>query len=440
MTRLNRIVTGRVAILIALGAIAGGCAPKSAARRDPPSPLVVVVKAEVRDVPIVATSNATTSAASQVTITARVRGFLKEANFKEGSDVKVGQLLFVIDEEPFQVQVAQAKAKLAEAEAAMMKAEQSKAREIATAKVALDQAAMMLAKVEEQRTASLFSRNAAAKGDVDSSLANRLKAEAQVDADRASLDQAGADYRTDILSAKATVAMARASLRDSEINLGYCRMSAPIDGRIGEKLIKVGNLVGSGNDNALATIQQLDPMGINLQVSSRYLPKATQLVGEGMTMTINVGGDRPHEFPAKSTFIDNRIDTTTSTFLMKAITPNPNKTLLPGEYSRVEMVIGEHKGAVVVPEKALVETQAGPTVYIVDDAGKAAPKPVTVAETYRGVTVIESGLVGGQRVICEGLQLIRPGLTVKAEDATFASQVRSTTTVPTPVTAAPSRP
>lgn len=369
------------------------------------------------DVPIVVTPNGTTRALNQVTIRARVKGFLKEVLFIEGADVKTGQLLLVIDEEPFQVKLALAKAKQAEAEAAQKKAEQSKMREIAQAQLALDQAVLLLAQVEEARQRALVARSAASRQDVDQAEANRKKSEAQVEADRASLEQARADFETDIQAAQANVAMAQSEVKNAEIELGYCRMSAPIDGRIGEALVQAGNLVGLTDDTPLATIEQLDPMGVDIMAPSRYLSEASAVIRDGMTVRLIVQGERPYPHAGKAFFIDNKVDPTTSTFLIKATVPNPEKTLLPGDYARIESVIGEFHDAIVVPEQAVLESQAGPIVWVVDPTKKVRIVPVLPLDTYRGLRVLEKGLEPGQEVIVEGIQLVRPGMEVKTEAA-----------------------
>jgi multidrug efflux pump subunit AcrA (membrane-fusion protein) len=265
-----------------------GCASKAEGTRVPPPPTVSVTKAQKKNVPIVAASNGTTRALKEVTIRARVKGFLKEQHFQEGANVKTGQLLFVIDEEPFQVKLGMARAELAEAEANLGKAEQSKAREVAKAQLAIDQAALFLAQTEERRVRALFARNTSSKEDADRREADRKKAEAQVESDQASLDQALADYQTNLLTTKANVEKARSQVRDAEINLGYCRMDAPIDGRIGESLVKPGNLVGANENTELATVRQVDPMGVDLRPSSRYLPVITRLVKNGLVVNLAV--------------------------------------------------------------------------------------------------------------------------------------------------------
>jgi RND family efflux transporter MFP subunit len=209
-------------------------------------------------------------------------------------------------------------------------------------------------------------------------------------------------------------------------------MYAPIDGRIGEAQVEVGNLVSGsstgGSNSQLATIQQLDPMGVDLQVSSRYLKQAARLIREGQSVHMTwpgPEGQEEHPYDGRLYFYDNAIDPLTSTFLVKAKVPNPGGTLLPGEYVKLDMTIGELKDAIVVPEQAVAETQAGPVVYVIDDEGKVAIQKVDAALTYEGLRVVSAGLVPGRRVIVEGIQLVRPGIAVKAEPAMLPNPARS---------------
>jgi len=385
------------------------------------------------DVPVLATPNGTTRAMEEVILRARVRGFLTERHFDEGTAVKKGQLLLVIEEEPYRIALDSARAKQQEAEAAVRKAEQSKAREVAESKVALDLAQLNLRVIEERRSRALLARNAGSQEELDRAEADRKQFEAQVQADRANHDQAVADYDVGLLAAKAQLQMARSGVRDAELNLGYCRMSSPIDGRIGQALVKVGNLVGPGQEGGgyteLATIQQLDPIAVDIQISSRYLDKATQLVRQGLPARLTrpgVEGEEAHPYVGECYFIDNNIDPTTSTFLSKARIPNPNETLLPGEYVKLEMKVDDLKDAIVVPASAVMETEAGPVVYIIDKEGKVAIQRVEAGLTmYQGLRVLTKGLDEGVPVIVEGIQLIRPGIPVNAEPAILAQPVDS---------------
>ncbi|MDR3618162.1 MAG: efflux RND transporter periplasmic adaptor subunit [Paludisphaera borealis] len=427
-TMNGRFAAGLVAVLA--GASFSGC-QKPPAPAAPPPPRVGVVDSRRMDVPVLATPNGTTRAAEVVTLRARVRGFLTERHFEEGATVKKGQLLLVIEEEPYKIALDSARAKQEESEAAVRKAEQSKAREVAASKVALDMAQLNLKQIEEQRSRKLLARNAGSQEELDRAEADRKQFEAQVQADRANHDQAVADYDVAILAAKAQLQAAKAGVRDAELNLGYCRMTSPIDGRIGVARVKVGNLVGPGQEGGsyteLGTIQQLDPITVDIQVSSRYLDKASQLVRQGLPAKLTrpgVEGEEVHPYIGECYFIDNYIDETTSTFLSKARIPNPHGTLLPGEYVKLEMKVDDLKDAIVVPASAVMETEAGPVVYIVDKDGKVAIQRVEAGLTmYQGLRVLTKGLDVGVPVIVEGLQMIRPGMPVKAEPAVLARPV-----------------
>ncbi|WP_422924767.1 efflux RND transporter periplasmic adaptor subunit [Singulisphaera sp. PoT] len=423
---------------VAMLALAGCQKPQAVA--TPPPPTVGVIDSIRKTVPILATPNGTTRALEDVTIRARVRGFLRERHFQEGTLVKKGQLLLVIDEEPYQVALKSAQAKQAEAEASVKKAEQSKGREVSGAQLALDKAQLFLNTVEEKRSRALLVRNAGTREDLDKAEAERKKFEAQVEADKANLDQANADYEVGILSAKAQLDAAKAAVLNAELDLGYCRMFAPIDGRIGEAMVKVGNLVGpdsggGGSFSELATIQQLDPMGVDIRISSRYLDRATELTGKGLTARLirpGLVGDQEHPFEGRCYFIDNKIDETTSTFLAKATVPNPTGSLLPGEYVKLRLVVDRLDNAVVVPTPAVMETDAGAVVYIVDKDGKVAIQRVDAAQTYEGYRVITKGLDAGVPVIVEGLQMIRPGIPVKTEAAVLPRQTQDASKRDTP--------
>jgi membrane fusion protein (multidrug efflux system) len=419
-------------VVAAVAALASAGCEKPAAQAAPQPPTVGVVVSKRMTVPILATPNGTTRALEDVTIRARVRGFLTERHFQEGTFVTKGQLLLVIDEEPYEVALQSARARLDEAKAALEKAEKSKNREVTAAQLALDQAQLDLAQVEEKRDRSLLARSAATIEDVDRRVAERKKYEAQVEADRANHEQAKSDYEVGISSARAQVEAAQAAVRDAELNLGYCRMSAPINGRIGEALVKVGNLVGpesagGGTFSELATIQQLDPMGVDVQASSRYLDRATRLIQQRLTVRLfrpGLEGEQEHPYEGACYFIDNRINETTSTFLIKSRVPNPQGSLLPGEYVKLRIVVDRLEDAVVVPAPAVAETEAGPVVYIVDRQGKVAVQRVEAAQTYEGLRVITLGLDAGVPVIVEGLQMIRPGIPVKTEPAVLPRPAR----------------
>ena len=433
---------GGVALGVALASVAiPGCSPKLEAARTPPPPTVSVVEARRMTVPIMAEPIGTTRALQEVSIRARVRGFLKEIHFDEGGDVKSGQLLAVIEEEPFKAKLAEARARLEVAEASLRKARDSKAREVATAQLALARSMLELSEVEERREQLLFKRKASSAEDVQRKQALRKKDAAQVDAENATLEQAKADYETNIIAAQADVEAAKAQVNDAEINLSYCRMFSPINGRIGLSQVKLGNLVGpaaggGGSDyTELAVVRQLDPMGVDIPVASRYLDRVARLITQGLPIEIfrpGLTGEEARRAAGKATVIDNTINPTTSTFLIQAEVANPEKSILPGEYVKANAKVGEAKDAIVVPEQAVVETQAGPTVYTVDDQGKVKVVPVRATFVHEGLRVLESGLQPGQPVIVEGLTLVRSGMTVKTAQASPATKTGAETSAALP--------
>jgi membrane fusion protein (multidrug efflux system) len=189
-------------------------------------------------------------------------------------------------------------------------------------------------------------------------------------------------------------------------------MYAPIKGRIGELKVKVGNLVGDTGSTELVTIQQLDPMGLDLRPPARYLPEATALLATGVAVSLTVEGERRHPHVGKAIFIDNRVDQQTSTFLLRAEVPNPTGTVLPGEFIRATMTVGEYVDAVVVPEQAVLSGQEGTRVFVVDAQNKVDVAKVSAVDSYRGLRVLELGLEAGSRVIVEGVQLVRQGQKV----------------------------
>lgn len=427
----GRVCATTAAALVVVVAALSGCERRQTGQSGPAQaavPTVTVVRAGKMNVPLIGHPTGNTRALNEVTIRARVKGFLQEKNFTEGQNVKRGQLLLVIDEKPFQVRVQQAKAAIEEADAALKKAKETKSREIAAAQVALDETQMKLDEIEERRERSLLARKAASQEDYDRAKAKSEKSKAQVAASKASLAQALSDYDINILAAQAKVDQARADLDAAQIDLSYCRMTAPIDGRIGELQVKLGNLVGPAagvsDTTSLVTIQQLDPMGVDLRPASRYLPFITRLVQGKAPFTLRIQGQMTHAHEGRLTFVDNTVDPTTSTVLVKGELPNPDKTLLPGEYVKVDLTVGDYAGGIVVPEETIVETQEGFRVLIVDDQDQVKAATVKPLDTYRGLAVLESGVNEGQRVIAEGIQFARPGQKVQVQEADLKHYTR----------------
>jgi membrane fusion protein, multidrug efflux system len=415
VTRIMLVLACMCTTALALLAVAG-CIATEKPQLGTKHPEVTVIVARRKTVPQVVRPIGTTRALQEVAIRARVKGFLEQKHFEDGKNVKKGQLLLVIEEKPYQVVLDQAKAQLAAANASLEKAKASKQNLVSRARLALDQAQLSLDEIEERRERSLLARKAVSQEDYDKAIAQRKKSAAQVDADQASLEQAEADFQIGIASALADVERAAAAVEDAKLNLSYCKMFSPIDGRIGELQYKLGNLVGDGSANVLVTIEQLDPMGLDLRPASRYLPIATALTDQGLAVNISVDapeGERHYPYTGKTIFIDNKVDENTSTFLARAEVPNPEGAILPGQYIKATLTVGEYFDAVLVPEQAVLEGQEGTRVYIVDAENKVQIAKVQAVDNYKGLRVLESGVEPNQKVIVEGIQLVRPGQVVK---------------------------
>ncbi len=260
--------------------VVGGCG-QSNQYVEPDRPEVTVTTPVRRSVTSYLEYTGTTQAAARIDLRARVRGFLKQKLFKEGSEVKAGQLLLVIDEESFQIRLEQAMAKQEEAESALRKAEESKTIEVAKAQLELDLSQLALARLDEGRTRELLNRRAGAKEELDKAEATRKKIEAQIKADRANLEQIEANFAINILAAKSGLRGAKAEVRNAQIDLGYCRITAPIDGRISRSEVDVGNYVGDGFATVLATIVKTDPVRAFINVSENDLLRIDRMVRQG---------------------------------------------------------------------------------------------------------------------------------------------------------------
>jgi RND family efflux transporter MFP subunit len=393
---------------------------------EPPPPEVTVAYPVQREVTNYVEATGTAQPVLTVEIRARVKGFLKERHFKEGAVVKKDELLLVIDEEPFRLQLDQAKTRLAEAEAALRKANQSRAREVARAQLALDESQLLLARIEEGRQRSLMSRNAATREELDRADANRKKNEAQVEATHAHLDQAEADYKTNILAAEASSASAQTAVRNAEIELSYCKMYSPMDGRISKVNFDVGNLVGDGQASLLATVVKIDPIYAYSNVSETDLLRTRSRSGDpsrsgydSMPMELGLANEEGYPHQGRSDYQDPGVDSGTGTIRVRGVFPNPDGTILPGLFVRIRVPLDRRKDALMVPERALGTDQSGQYVLVVGDDNVVDYRPVRVGVLIDGFRVVDGKIGPKDRVVVDGLLRARPKLKVtpKLEEA-----------------------
>ena len=418
--RRSRIPTALVSAAATV-VLAFGCGPSNQYQAPPPSDVTVIHPIR-KSVMTYLEYQGETRPVETVEIRARVKGFLTERNFTSGEEVKEGQLLFVIEEKPFEILVKESQAKLAVAQSNLNKAQSSKAREISTAQLALDKASLLLANVEESRQHSLASRNAATQQDIDRAEASQRKSEAQVESDEASLEQAKADYDVNILAAKASVAEAQSSLEDAKNNLSYCRVVAPFNGRISRNLVDVGNLVGDGQTTLLAVLLKEDPIYAYVSVSESDVLRFRKMVAEGRrpdyrteAVPLELGMSDEKGFPhtGRLDYSDPGVDSSTGTVQARGIFPNPDRKIVPGSFVNVRVPFENKEDALLVPESALGSDQTGRFLLVVGPKDIVEQRKVETGSQVDDMRIIESGLEPNDRVVVNGLQRCRPGQPVK---------------------------
>jgi membrane fusion protein (multidrug efflux system) len=366
----------RIALAVAALSVIAACSKKpDAAAGGPPPTEVSVVTVALQRLAITNDLPGRLEATRVAQVRARVPGIVLKRTFREGSDVKAGDILFRIDPAPLQATYASAQATLARSEAT------------------LNQAAS-----KAKRYEPLVAVNAISKQEYDDAVATRKTAEA------------------DVLTA-------RAALKTASLNLGYATVTAPISGRIGRALVTEGALVGQGDATQLALIQQLDPIYVNLSQSSNEVLNLKQALADGKLTTLGNGqakitlmtdDGRTYPQSGKLLFSDLSVDESTGAITLRAEFPNPQRALLPGMYVRAKLEQAVDENAILVPQQAVVRDVNGSLVMVVGADNKVATQTVTTGASQGNFWIIKNGVKVGDRVIVEGLQKIKPGAPVKA--------------------------
>jgi RND family efflux transporter MFP subunit len=369
------------ALLATLGTLSlAGCGDKGASGpAAPPPPAVVVATVIKKDVPIYLDNVAQTEAFLTVEIRARVAGFLTQAPFREGGHVKQGQLLFEIDPKPYQAIVDEAKANVSKTEATLSRAN-----------------------ADVARLRPLVRQSAISQQDLDNAISTAKVAEA------------------DVLGAKA-------SLQKAELDLSYTRMNAPFDGMIGERMVDVGNYVGStGTSALLATVSTVDPMRTVFHVSEpnflrfqkRFLgdEEARERHSEAMQFQLILGDGSVYPHMGRFDFADRALDARAGTLKVVVTFPNKDGLLRPGQFARVRARPEERPGAILVPQRSMVTVQSMKFVFVVGEGNKVEQRPITTTDRYEDLYVVSEGLKEGERVIVEGLQKVRPDMVVNPKE------------------------
>jgi len=336
---------------------------------------VAVAHVEKRDVPYEIDATGTIEPMQTVSVSAQVGGILTHIDFKEGDDVKQGQVLFQIDPRPFEAALQQARAGLAK-----------------------DSAQLTTALQDEQRFAQLVQKDYVTQQQYDQAKANALSGRATVDADEAMVETA-------------------------KLNLEYATIRSPIAGRAGAILLKEGNLVHAGG-TPLVVINQIRPILARFAVSAVHLPRIKQYQSDTLSVVAQPASGLGAPSRGTLSFLDNAVDTTTGTIMMKARFPNTDAVLWPGEFVNVALELYVEKGAIVVPTTAVVQSQSGTSVFTVDANGVAEQQPVQVERTAGDMSIIEKGLSVGQTVVTDGQLRITDGTKVQIQGSTNGDQPR----------------
>jgi membrane fusion protein, multidrug efflux system len=342
--------------------------PQAAGPQMPPPPLVTVAKAKAQDVPVYLDEIGKSGAFESVTVTPQVGGRITERHFQDGADLKKGELLFVIDPRPYQAQLDSAKASLAQAKAALE-----------------------LAKVQFARDQELVGSKAISKQDYDTK-------KNTVDVDQAQVESA------------------QAALETANLNLEYCYIHSPIEGRAGARLVDVGNVV-QANSTGLLLIQRLDPIYADFTVTERDVPEVQKEMSRGgLKALVRLPSDPENRARAgKLTFFDNAVQNGTGTVNLRATLSNPDHHFWPGQFVNVRLVLSTHKGAVLVPNQATQISQKGPFVFVVKPDSTADLRPITLGQRQGDDVVITQGVAAGEDVIVTGQLTVPPGGKVRVD-------------------------
>jgi membrane fusion protein (multidrug efflux system) len=390
----SRLFAG--ALLITLLTACGDKPPPGGAAGFPPAEVTVIL-VQPESVLVSADLPGRIEATRVAQVRARVPGVVLKLAYREGSDVKAGDVLFEIDPAPFKAALQSASATLSRAQANYSQAQ-----------------------MKVQRNKSLVESGAISKQEFE-------------------------DSETVLAQTSADLESAKAAVMTAQLNLGYSTVTAPISGNIGRSLVTVGALVGQSEVTPLATIQQLDPIFVTMTQSSSELMKLRNAVGNGnikgptrdkAQVNLVLEDGQVYEHKGRLLFSELTVDEGTGSVTLRAEFPNPARRLLPGMFARARLEQGRNEKAILVPQGAVIRSMDGASVLLVADDGKVSSQQVITGAAYGNRWEIIQGLNAGDRIVVEGLQKARPGATVKPVTAAPASAPAS---APAPATSSPAK-
>ncbi len=371
---------------VLLSGVLSGCSEKNE-YVEPPAPDVTVSKPLVQNVTDYLEFTGTTKAIEEIEIRARVEGFLQSVHFEDGDYIKKDQLLFIIDPKPFQAAVESARGRRGRHQAQLERAER-----------------------EYQRNLTLFEQNAASE-------ANVVK------------------WKSEMEESRAAVVSAQAALDKAKLDLGYCTIRSPINGRISRKKVDIGNLVGAGEFTLLTTIRQGEPIYAYFSINERDLLRVMKMAREAgipannpdkILLELALANETGFPHKGHLDFADSTVDAGTGTMELRGVFPNPGPPyiIVPGLFVRVRLPIGQREGALLVTERALGQDQGGRYLLVVDDENKVEQRYIKIGALRDGMRVIEDGLKAEDRVVVKGIQRAIPGAKVTPQQAQAAKPAK----------------
>lgn len=398
---------GAVGVALLVLFFLAGCVNKAQQSFERPPAPVKVTTAVSQDVANYLDSLGKIVARETVAIQPQVSGRIMQIHFTDGSNVKRGQLLFTIDPRPFEANLKQAQANLSRDAAMKKQAEANLAREVAREKWGLTQVERYRTLVEQGVVAS--EQYQQLRADYDTLKANTEAARAQV------------------RSAEETIKVDAAAIETAKVQLSYCYIHAPIDGRAGQRLVDVGNVVNpggqSGGDstsgipsNALLVIERLNPIYADFTISQNNLTAVQQQMREGtLKAEVRLPDAGNDAVSGQLTFVDNAVQNETGQVTLRATLPNPDQRFWPGRFVNVRLVLSTVQGAVLVPSSAPQMSASGSYVYVVKADATAEQRTVSLGQRQGDLIVIESGVAAGEQVVTDGQLGVTPGGKVAVE-------------------------
>jgi len=412
----------RALALVAALALFAGCSDSGRAQTKsgpPPAVPVGVAAVEQKVVPLQVLAVGNVQAYTTVGVKSQVAGQILTVHFKEGDEVKRGDLLFTIDQRPLEATVRQAEANVAKDRAQLGQVEATRGQrqaEITQAQANLerDLAQLENARVQEKRYSELVRKELIAREQYDQIRTAMLALEATVAADRAALENTRAAVRAAeamIENARAVITADEAMVETARIQLGYTTIRAPMDGRTGNLLVQGGNVLKATEDNPLVVIAQIRPIYVSFGVPERELAAIKTYRERGSLKVEAVVDAGRRNVVGSVTFMNNTVDPSTGMIQLKATFPNADHALWPGQFVDVALTLTA-ENALVVPAQAVQTGQKGTYVFVVKPDSTAETRLVKIGRRTAREVTIETGVAAGERVVTDGQLRIVPGARV----------------------------